>query len=288
MRYAIISNPVSGRMTVDQKRSALAAAAAILDAQIHGLETRTVDEFAQCARELVTRCDVLVTAGGDGTFSAIINAVDTSQTAVAYLPLGTGNALQYALEYRGALAAVARRIKEGQIREYDLIDCDEKKRAFMVSVGIDATIIQLRNKYAAQNAAGFKGYFLAACKAYLKEYKRPSATVTVDDTSFEVQNLLSLMVVKQPYYGFAMKVVPGARFDDRQLHTLCLNPGLLKFVFGGVTALAGGNRVGDYRSGRRVRVQLQWPLLLQTDGNEAWEADAFNFTVLPKALKIKC
>ena len=288
MRYAIISNPVSGSMSVDQKRSALAAAAAILDAEIHGLDTLNADEFAQCARELVTRCDVLVTAGGDGTFSDIINTVDTSRTLVAYLPLGTGNAMQYALEYRGSLAAVAMRIREGGVLEYDLVDCDEKKRAFMVSVGIDATIIQLRNKYAAQNAASFKAYFLATCNAYLKEYKRSSATIAVDGTCFEVQNLLSLMVVKQPYYGFGMKVVPGARFDDRQLHILCLNPGLLKFVFGGVTALAGGNRVGQYCTGRRVSVELERPLVLQVDGNEAWEADAFKFTVLPKALKIKC
>ena len=207
---------------------------------------------------------------------------------MSYLPLGTGNAMQYALEYRGSLAAVAMRIREGGVLEYDLVDCDDKKRAFMVSVGIDATIIQLRNKYSAQNAARFKAYFLATCNAYLKEYKRSNATIAVDGTCFEVQNLLSLMVVKQPYYGFGMKVVPGARFDDRQLHILCLNPGLLKFVFGGVTALAGGNWVGQYCTGRRVSVELEWPLVLQIDGNEAWEADAFTFTVLPKALKIKC
>ena len=115
MRYAIITNPVSGEMTADQKRAALAQTAEILNAGIHGLDTTTAEEFGQCARELATRCDVLVAAGGDGTFSDIINSIDTAQTPVAFLPLGTGNALRHALQYKGELADIAVRIRNGEI-----------------------------------------------------------------------------------------------------------------------------------------------------------------------------
>ena len=161
MRYAIITNPVSGKMTVDQKLSALAKAAEILDAEIHGLDTITADDFGQCARELATRCDVLVIAGGDGTLSDIINSIDTTRTPVAYLPLGTGNAMRYALKYKGSLTDIAMRIKDSKIHKYDLVDCDEKIRAFMISVGIEGTIIRLYDQYVAQGAAGFKTYFRA-------------------------------------------------------------------------------------------------------------------------------
>lgn len=288
MRYAIITNPVSGKMTVDQKLSALGKAAEILDAKIHGLDTVTADDFVQCARELATRCDVLVTAGGDGALSDIINSIDTTRTSIAYLPLGTGNAMRYALKYKGSLTDIAMRIKDGKIHEYDLIDCDEKIRAFMISVGIEGTIIRLRNQYVAQGAAGFKTYFRSVVNSYFKEYKRTTARVTVDDAMFEVKNLLSLMVVKQPYYGFGMNVVPRARFNDRQLHISCINSGLFESVIGGITAFTIGNRIGQYRTGRQMTVELERPLTMQIDGNEGWNADAFTFTVLPNALKIKC
>ena len=288
MRYAIITNPVSGELTPDQKRSALANAANILKAEIHGLNTTSATEFRQCARDLAEQCDVLVVAGGDGTFSDIINSVDTVQTPIAYLPLGTGNAMQHALCYRGTLTDLANRIQAGQIFEYDLINCDEKKRAFMVSVGIEGTIIQLRDHYLAKGSTGFGTYFKSTLKAYLKEYKRVIATITIDDEIFNVPNLLSLIVAKQPYYGFGMKVVPKARFDDRQLHILSINSGLLKSYISGITAFTIGNRVGEYRTGRQVTVNLEQPLVLQIDGNEAWQAETFNFTILPKALKIKC
>jgi diacylglycerol kinase (ATP) len=287
MRYAIITNPACGRMNVDEKRSTLARVAEIFDAEIHGLDTETLDDFTQCTRDLVKRCDVLVTAGGDGTFSEVINSVDTTQTLLAYLPLGTGNAMQYALQYKGNLVDIATNIKNGEIHQFDLIKCDEKKLAFMASIGIDGTIVRLRDRYLAQGETGFKTYLKAAFKAYFSEYKRSNATITMDSTTFEVQNLLSMMVVKQPYYGFAMNVVPMARFNDRQLHVSYINSGLFMFFVGIGTAFTIGNRVGEYRTGQRVSVHLEQPVLLQIDGNPAWENDSFTFTVMESGLKLK-
>ncbi len=174
------------------------------------------------------------------------------------------------------------------MHEYDLISCEDKRRAFIVSVGIEGMVIQRRNQYVAQGGTGFETYFKAAFDSYFKGYKQTTAKITIDGVMFEVKNLLSLMIVKQPYYGFGMNVVPEARFDDRQLHIMWIKSGLLNFALGGITAFTGGNQVGHYRTGRQVSVRLGRPLLLQIDGNEGWESDSFAFTVLPRALKIRC
>jgi len=288
MLYAIITNPVSGKMSADQKQSALAKPAEILKADIHGLDTVTPEDFSQCARELASRCDVLVAAGGDGTFSDIINSINTEQTTIGYLPLGSGNAMGYALGYKGTLSDLAMRIKEGRTREYDLINCDEKRRTFMSSVGFEGTILQLRDQYLSQGATGFGAYLRAVLKAYFIEYKRLLAEITIDGSAVTVKDLLSLMVFKQPYYGYGMKIIPKARFDDVQLHVLYTNSGLLGCVVGAATSFTTGNRVGQYRAGRQLTVKLEHPVVLQIDGNKGWEAEGFTFSVLPKALKIKC
>jgi diacylglycerol kinase (ATP) len=288
MRYAIITNPGAGAMNTQRRRLWLTRAAAVLGAEIHGLDTQSMSELQQRARDLALRCDVLVIAGGDGTFSDIINSVDTTRTVMAYLPFGTGNAMGHALGYKGTLVDMACRIRDGKVHEYDLIACDEKRHAFMASLGIEGTIISLRHQYVSRGATGFKPYLQAAFMAYFQKYRRAVATISVDKVTFEVRCLLSLMIVKQPYYGFAMKVVPEARWDDRQLHLLYVNSGLLGCLIGAGTAFTIGNRVGKYRCGRRMAVRLNRPLALQIDGNVAWEADAFRFRVLPKALKLKC
>jgi len=287
MKYAIIANPASGKMPLGQKHAFLRTAAGILDAEIYGLDTATPDDFVECARELAARCDVLVTAGGDGTISSIINSIDTAQTPIAFLPLGTGNAMGYALNYKGSVAEIAMGIREGEIHHYDLIRCQKKMRAFMVSVGIEGTIIRLRDQYLARGYTGFKTYLGPLIYAYFVKYRRTVAEITIDETTFQVKNLLSLITVKQPFYGYGMKVVPGARFDDGLLHILCVNSGPFQCAVGVATMFTIGNRIGEYSTGSRLRVKLERPLTLQIDGNAAWDADEFSFTVLPKALKIK-
>ena len=288
MNYAIITNPVSGGMTVDQKLSALAEAAEILKADIYGLDTGSAQDFSNCARDLASRCEVLVVAGGDGTLSDIINSVDTSETPIAFLPLGTGNAMRHSLKYKGSLPAITRRIRDGKIHQFDLIKCDEKKRAFIASVGIEGTIVRLWQQFRERGSSGFKAYFQATWRSYFREYKRANGIMVVDAERLEARNLLSLMVMKQPYFGFGMKVVPEARFDDGQLHIRCINSGLLKTSFGILTAFTLGNVTGQYLTAAELTVKLDRPLVLQCDGNEGWEADFFSFKILPKALKIKC
>ena len=288
MRYAIIANPASGKKSIAQKHSLLVRAANILNAEIHGLDTTTSEDFCQCARELANRCDVLVIAGGDGTLSDIINSIDTAQNPVAFLPLGTGNAMQHALKYKGSVADIATRIRDGEIHQYDLVNCQGKERGFILSVGIEGKIIQLRDEYLARGYTGFKTYLGAFINAFFGKYKRTTAEITIDDTAFEVKNLLSLIIVKHPYYGFGMKVVPRARFDDRLLHILSINSRLFECAIGVATSFTGGNRIGQYRTGHQLDVKLEEPLTLQIDGKQAWEAGSFTFTVLPKALKIKC
>jgi diacylglycerol kinase (ATP) len=288
MQYAIITNPVSGKMSVDQKHSALLKPAEILNAEIHGLDTATADDFGQCARELASKCDVLVAAGGDGTLSDVINAINTEQKTISYLPLGSGNSMAYALGLRGSLSNMAVRIKRGKIREYDLINCDGKRRGFMSSVGLEGKILELRDQYLAKGATGVKVYLWAVLRAYFKEYRRCLAEITVHGLTFTVENLLTLMVFKQPYYGYGMRVVPRARFDDGLLHALSINSGLFGSILGAMTSFTIGNRVGQYRTGRELAIKLERPVLLQVDGNMGWEAEVFYFSVLPKALKIKC
>jgi diacylglycerol kinase family enzyme len=287
MRYAILTNPASGASSLSWRRKVLAEAARILQAEVYGLDTTSKEEFLVCARDVAEKCDVLVVAGGDGSLSDVINAIDLTERPIAYIPLGSGNAMGYALRLRGRVAHVARRIKEGQIHPFDLIQCGEKRLAYMVSIGLESAVIKKRDEYKAQGTSGFKAYLMAFLAAYLKDFKGVKARIGVNGQSFEVRSLLSLMIMKQPYYGYGLKVMPGARLDDGRLHVRVLPTGVISSLVGGVTSLTVGNCVGLYRTGEQVSVVLERPLPMQSDGDVAWEAKEFHFKVLPGALRMK-
>jgi diacylglycerol kinase (ATP) len=287
MRYAIITNPASGNLSVPRRRSLLAEAGQILRAGVYGLDTTSKEEFLACARSLAGKCDVLVVAGGDGSLSDVINTIGTKDRPIAYIPLGSGNAMGHALHLRGHVAEVAMRIREGQVREFDLIQCDERRLAYMVSIGLEGAVIQRRNEYIAQGHKGFRTYLTALLFTYFRDFKTvKKAAVLTDGRPYETGALLSVMIMKQPYYGYGFKVMPEARLDDRRLHVRVLRAGLFSSLAAIAMSLTVGNRVGFYRTGESVSVVLEKPLLMQTDGDVAWEAKEFHFKVLPGALKI--
>jgi diacylglycerol kinase (ATP) len=288
MRYAILTNPASGRLSKASKRKALAIAAKILDAEVHGLDIKTREELALCAKDLAHHEDVLVVAGGDGTVSDVINAVDTTQIPIAYLPLGSGNALAYGLGYPMGIARAAQRIRAGRIHEYDLIDCDARKRAILASIGIEGSVLKLRARYLDHGLRGFPAYGWAFFRAYFLWQKPVPVSLDLDGKLWSVGKTLSLIIARHPYFGYGMKLLPGARFDDGALHILCMAGGLMKAACTVLTSFTLGNRIGLFLHGRKAVVRLEQPLALQIDGNLAWEADRFTFEVLPKALKIKC
>ena len=286
-RYCIIANPASGPYTMDQRRRLLEAIGDVLEARIVGLDTSSSTELAQTARDASRECDVLVVAGGDGTFSLVLNAVDLSQTPLAFLPFGTGNALTHALAYQGGALAIARRIREGRIYHYDLIDCDGKKKAFMVSLGIDGTAIRLYERYRDLGYRGFKAHLRAGLAAFFRDYRPCGGWINMDGMVHRVERLLSLMVVKQPYFGMGLKAVPQARWDDGRLHTQRINSGAAGALLGLLTGFTIGNRAGEYLAGKRLIVRLDDRVTLQIDGELGWSNDRFAFRVLPAELRLR-
>ena len=286
MRYAIVANPASGGKALQRKRLLLGDAAKILDANIYGLDARNPEEFNDCVVRTARECDVLVAAGGDGTLSVVVNAIDRDVTAVGSLPLGTGNAMRDALHLRGSLADIALRIRSAPIRRIDLVDCGGRV-AFFATVGIEADVLRLRRRHPELRRSGFASYLLAALVAYFRTYRRISGTLWVDGAEFPLGRLLTLMVVKHPFLGFGMKVVPGASLDDGILHILAVNSGFWKLILWGAAALVFQNPGGRYHTGKRVQAVFDRPSSLQADGEECWQAQTFGFEILKGAIMIK-
>jgi len=95
------------------------------------------------------------------------------------------------------------------------------------------------------------------------------------------------MVLKQPYYGFGMKMIPNASPYDHRLHVRCMSKDIAQVALASIASFTIGNRFGRYLTGKQVRIELEDPLILQTDGNMGWESREFTFKVCSEVLKIK-
>jgi diacylglycerol kinase (ATP) len=284
----MIVNPIAGPTNVERKKRTLEAVQKVLgECEIRGLDTRSREEFMQCAVELAREVEVLIVAGGDGTFSDAINALG-SDTVLSFLPFGSGCALQYALDLPPQLTRVAKRIKEGQLHSYDLILCDDSRKAFMASIGLEADILHRREALRESGINGPPAYAMATFGSFFTELERTDMTIGLDDETLVVPNAVTAIVTKIPYYGYKMKVVPNAVFDDGYLHLLAINSGWAEIVGGVANAFLYENKLGIYRRAREIRITMEGERYAQLDGNIYRKGTAFNFRVLPQALRMWC
>jgi diacylglycerol kinase (ATP) len=288
MRYGIIVNPAAGTASLEAKRRIIGRAAEILGpgTLVRGWESASAHDLCESARDIAAGVDVLVVAGGDGTFSDVVNAVDP-RTVLSFIPLGSGNAWRKTLGLAAYPGRIAVGIRDGRRRELDLVLCDGERKGVFASVGLEGHVLSERRRYLDSGTAGFSAYWRATARSLLGGYKRKDARVEIDGQAAEVRGLTTLIVSKTPYYGYAFKIVPQARVDDGHLHVLIARTGLMGTLAAIVTSFLGGNRIGEYRRARSVAVTTHEDAYLQVDGNLARQGRDFRFEILPKALLVR-
>jgi diacylglycerol kinase (ATP) len=287
MKYGIIANPVSGNISIDDKQKILNEVADILtDASVAGLDTTSPEEFGRCAKDLSQRVETLIVAGGDGTFSLVMNNVP-NEILLGYLPFGSGNVLKHTFNLPSCPKKNARLIKDGTEHCIDAISCDGKNKALFASIGIEGTVLVERDKYLENNLRGFSAYGLATFKTLYKGFINPDLSFTLDGVKITSNNSLTAIITKLPYYGYGFKVVPQAQMDDGYLHLLILKAGLFKAIYTLATSLTAGNRTGKYYKAREINITSSLEQPLQRSGDvEKEKRTQFAFKVLPKELKI--
>jgi diacylglycerol kinase (ATP) len=288
MKFGMLVNPKAGGTNAARKARTLQAVKDILgDCEIGGLDTTSPEEFVQCGADLAGQAEILVIAGGDGSFSDAINALDADIT-FSYLPLGSGCALGYALELPPQLTRAAKKIKEGGLRHLDLILCDDRRKAFMASVGIEGDIINRREVLRESGITGPQAYAWATFGSFFADLERSDMSILIDGQELVVPDAVTAIVTKIPYYGYKMKVVPHAVFDDGYLHMLAINSSWGEIVQNLANAFLNENKMGLYRKAGEIRITMEPERYAQIDGNIYRKGTSFHFKVLPKVLKMWC
>lgn len=287
MKYGIIGNPVSGKRSLDEKQKILNEVAGILkDATVAGLDTKSPEEFSRCAQELSRKVKILLVAGGDGTFSLVMNSV-SRDVPLGFLPFGSGDVVRHTFNLPRCPKENAHAILAAKEHLIDAICCDGKTKALFASIGIEGSILLERDKYLINDLLGFTAYGLSTLKVLFDGYVSADLRVLMDDREVTTSSSLTAVITKLPYYGYGFKVVPQAQYDDGYLHLLILNTGPLGALYALATSLMGGNRIGEYYKAKEINITSSIEQLLQRNGDPEQEKRTnFSFKILPKELKI--
>jgi diacylglycerol kinase (ATP) len=206
--------------------------------------------------------DLILAAGGDGTYHEIINGMRHTSIPLAVLPMGTGNSLVRELGLPTNPFRAADRIRGGSARSVYLGECNERLFIMMVGAGFDASIVRIVPP--GRKKLGMLAY-MAAGIIQLFRYDYPAITFRVD--GHEVKGT-SGIIAKARCYGGPFAIVPNVRLDRPEL-TLCLFKGrgpltYMRYTIGVITGLHTRMRDVELHTGTSIAIDS--PVPLQADG----------------------
>jgi diacylglycerol kinase family enzyme len=212
-RYHVILNPKSGTaMTLGLTAETLQARfkAQSINATIDADDTVAFDK--RIAKAAAADADVIVSAGGDGTATALASALIGSTKSLAVLPLGTANLLardlRVPLELDQAIAGLNAMVP---IR-IDLGEVNGHVFAHSVVIGVFPSIAAARERIRGARDAramlGFAQYFLRR----ISTARRTAISIAYRDTDDRIERIHAIAVANNAYdQGF------GKIFTRKQL-----------------------------------------------------------------------
>jgi diacylglycerol kinase (ATP) len=273
--------------------SKIARARAFLESK--GVSVKTVETqgplraISLAEEALRSSPDLVIAAGGDGTYNEVMNGIAGSEIPLAILPLGTTNVLakelgipehvEEALEI--AITGVPKAVCLGRItfpppRAHSRLFC------LMAGFGFDGDVVREVDRKA-KRYGGRIGYVLSGVRTWLK-FDPPRLTVKINGRSYEAS---SAVIGKASKYGGNFYVTPGASLVDPFLH-ICLFQGrhrtdIVRYVAGVLAKRHTGFR--DVKYVKAESAEIYGQSHIQIDGDYVGMGDA-RLDVMRDALRL--
>jgi len=292
LRVNLIINPIAGNRTFKSIKRIENRLKEKVSLKTHITEKRG-DAFLFAQQ--VSDVDLIVVAGGDGTFNEVINGLMNSKNdvAVAFLPLGTTNVLAKELgipedidaAIEVALNSPAKSVSLGRI----VIHGDQPSLAryfcLMAGIGFDGESVFRVGNHLIKRVWGKGAYILSGLKTWFR-YSPSLIRVKTPDGIFEGY---SAIIGKASCYGGYYRVTPMANLTEPFLD-LCLFKGrgrkdIVRYVYGVITGRHLGFHDIIYKKYKEIEVTSEGTVHVQVDGDYLGILPAC-LDVIPDAIRI--
>ncbi len=255
------------------------------------VETRAPGEGAGLAERAARDYHVVVAAGGDGTVHEVANGLLRAggTASLGVLPLGSGDDFVKMLPARDAVARIA--APRPQAMDAGCIRHGSELRYFANGMDIGFGAHGAHNvRKVPRFLTGLSAY-LGALLLTLARYPRLQVRIQLDGEAPFAQTTAMTAVMNGRAFGGSFHVCPEARADDGELDVfiadglgrleiLALVPKIMRGAHGADPRL-------QLRRARRVLIESAAPLLVEADGEIAFEsARRLEIDVLPGVLRV--
>ncbi|WP_161596875.1 diacylglycerol/lipid kinase family protein [Chitinophaga vietnamensis] len=243
---------------------------------------------ADLAREAVGNgVHTVVAVGGDGSINEIAQGLVGSNTAMAIVPLGSGNGLARALKIPLDVDKALRLIVDDRQRPVDVGYANDNLFLSNAGVGFDALVA---DQFRHTKKRGLYGYAKLVLKSF-NTYQPGDFNISIDGKTLQEKAFL-LTVANGNQFGYEFKLAPGANVFDGLLD-LCIMPPVKFYHLLPVSiySLLGNidkTRYLKHYTGKEIIIRSPSLQYLQVDGDAVPLAEdgVVRLRVHPQAIRV--
>lgn len=238
------------------------------------------------SNKIHSKNDVLLVIGGDGSLNEVVNGIKRSihpDTAVAYLPAGSGNDFARAAKLTNNPYKLVNHLIQNYPAEQ--VDCGSfvdndvnNDPIYFVNnfgIGLDAYIVNRSNSHSLKKKlnklnSGNLVYISNIFNALIKQ-DTFSVTVKANHKEYKYSNVYFATTTNHPYFGGGVAILPKANIYDHKLDTVVVQkPNFLQFAKLFAKLFKDGSHVNDphfhYIEAEEIHIQTNRPEYSQIDG----------------------
>lgn len=283
-----IINPHSGHQNIGEITSLLKQYinSEIFDLKIYYTEYK--GHASKIAAEAVKeKIDIVAIVGGDGSVNEVASQLVHTDTALAVIPIGSGNGFARDLKIPLDVKSAIERI---QLQNLKIIDVGKINDLYFFSttgLGYDAKVAF---DYDRRTKRGFWGYFKDIIHNYFAYF--PENYVINSDTAQVSGNFFFVTFANSSQWGYNVQVAPKASMTDGLMNICCCNrPPLYAVLKFGIKMLTHRIHYSKYThtlltSKVHVQVLNISEIVAHIDGEPIKMSSQMTVEIIPKALKI--
>ncbi len=218
----LIFNPVAGQG--DSERD-LATIKSILEPEFDLDIQITTEEVSggELARKAVqNNAEIIIASGGDGTVSAVAEALVGTDIPLGAIARGTANAFANALDIPDTIEAACQVIVDGATKKVDAAMCNRKPMILLAGIGFEAETVENADREA-KNRLGMLAYAISGFMQ-LREFEKFTTTIETEDKIITVEANAVTIANAAPPSSVLAQGTAGVIFDDGLLDITILAP----------------------------------------------------------------
>ena len=219
MKYFAIINPIAGTRSKADIASLIIRMLSREDCSVDIHTTTGPGDATRIARRAAAEnFDVVIACGGDGTVNEVASGLIGTSTALAILPIGSGNGLARHLRIPLDPLAALKVISAGKTLLCDY--CTVNNRPFFCTfgVGFDA---EVSHDFARKPRRGLTNY-VRSCIAVIKKFKPLEYKISVNSQTLADKAFL-VVCCNASQYGNNAFIAPGADIQDGKMDLIIIH-----------------------------------------------------------------